>query len=518
MKAVKNIVFGALLCSAGSISADKENCNVCARTHKLKMKVGGVPETFKEKEMLQDVIFREYDIRGKVGSELIIDETYDLARAIVSYLKQQNPQLKKIAVGMDGRTHSPAIRDMVAKGIIDSGMDVVFVGTCTTPVIYFTMYNLPVDAGIMITASHNPKEYNGIKLMLGKETVWGKRLQEIKSFYKRQQFITAAQKGSYQEHLMIDSYVSWLAEHFKHLKGMELSAVIDCANGAAGTVMPQLVKAMQWRNVALLYPEVDGTYPNHEADPTVEKNMLEVKRLLQTTDVQVGLGLDGDCDRMDPMTKSGFLVPGDQLLAVFSKKIIETNPGASVVFDIKSSSALIEVLEKIGATPVISPSGHSIIKDQMKKHDALIGGELSCHFFFHDKYFGYDDGVYAALRLFEILVESGQTLEQLLTIIPKKFSSPEYRVKCDEEKKYAVVESVKDVFTHRPDVQALTIDGIRATMSYGWGLVRVSNTQPALTIRFESDSSQGLQHVKKDFYDALLPFFDGAWLQQQLGM
>lgn len=494
MKVMKKVITSLLFCSTLLIYAEKE------------------------KAMMQDVIFREYDIRGKVGSELIVEQTYDLARAIATYLKQQNSKLKKVAIGMDGRTHSMAIRDQMAKGVIDSGLDVVFVGTCPTPVVYFTMYNLPVDAGIMITASHNPKEYNGMKITLGKEVVWGKRLQEIKNIYKSGSFMNVINKGTYSEHLMLDTYIAWLVNQFAHLKDMDLSAVIDCGNGAAGTVMPQILKAMNWKNVSLLYEEVDGTYPNHEADPTVEKNMLDVKRLLQTTDVQVGLGLDGDCDRMDPMTKSGFLVPGDQLLAVFSQKIVKEHPGAPVVFDIKSSSALIEVLEKIGAQPHISPSGHSIIKDQMKLHDALVGGELSCHFFFHDRYFGYDDGIYAAFRLFEILVESKKSLDSLLSIVPKKFSSPEYRVKCDEAKKHGIVESVKAAFEKRTDVKALTIDGIRATMPYGWGLVRVSNTQPALTIRFESDSPEGLVHVKKDFYDVLKPFFDGAWLQQQLGM
>jgi phosphomannomutase/phosphoglucomutase len=468
--------------------------------------------------MMQDVIFREYDIRGVVDTELIVQETYDLARAIAFYLKEQNQQLKTVAIAIDGRVHSSAIKEHMCKAITDSGLDVVFVGTCPTPVLYFSMYNLPVDAGIMITASHNPKQYNGMKIMLGKEVVWGQRLQEIKKIYKSGLFLESIHQGSYKEHLMIEPYINWLADQFKHLQGMTLSAVIDCGNGAAGTVMPQLIKKMGWKYVSLLYPEVDGTYPNHEADPTVEKNMREVKKILQTTDVQVGVGLDGDCDRMAPMTKSGFLVPGDQLLAIFCQKIIKEHPRAAVVFDVKSSSALIEVLEKMGARPHISPAGHSIIKDQMHQVKALMGGELSCHFFFNDRYFGYDDGIYAILRLFEILVESGKSLDALLTIIPKKYSSPEYRVKCDEDKKHSVVQAVTDTLKKRSDVKALTIDGVRATMPYGWGLVRVSNTQPALTIRFESDSPEGLQHVKQDFYLALKPFFDATWLHQQLGL
>jgi len=471
----------------------------------------------KGKDIMQDVIFREYDIRGKVGSELIIDQTYDLARAIAYYLLQQKPSLKKVALAMDGRTHSPAIKEYVAKGLMDSGLDVEFIGVCPTPVLYFTMHTQPFDAGIIITASHNPKEYNGMKICLGKESIWGKEIQQIKNIYKQHLVHDTNVKGTYKENLMLDAYVMWMVNTFKHLKGMKLSAVVDCGNGAAGTVLSDLVQKMGWgAKVMLLYPEVDGTYPNHEADPTVEKNMVDVKNILERTNIDVGLGLDGDCDRMDPMTKKGFLVPGDQLLGIFAQKVVQEHPGAAVVFDVKSSSGLIEMLESIGAKPCMSPSGHSIIKDQMKKNNALLGGELSCHFFFNDTYFGYDDGIYAMMRLFETLVAAEKTLDELLAVFPKKYSSPEYRIACQEDKKQSVVQAVKDILTQRADVNAITIDGVRAIMPYGWGLVRVSNTQPALTIRFESDTPAGLTHVKKDFYDALKPYFDANWLQQQL--
>ncbi|MCX5922477.1 MAG: phosphomannomutase/phosphoglucomutase [Candidatus Dependentiae bacterium] len=472
----------------------------------------------KGNKAMQDVIFREYDIRGKVGSELIVEETYGLARAIAWYLVEQQPSVKKIAIGMDGRTHSPAIKEAMTKGFMDSGLDVSFIGVCPTPALYFTMHTKPFDAGIMITASHNPKEYNGMKICLGKESIWGKKIQEIKHAFKQGRVIDAANKGTYTEQPMVNAYVDWLVDKFKHIKGMKLSAVVDCGNGAAGTVLPDLVKKMGWAHVMLLYAEVDGTYPNHEADPTVHENMCDVKAVLERSTIDIGIGLDGDADRMSPMTKNGFLVPGDQLLALFAKQVVEYNPGASVVFDIKGSSGLIEMLEKMGAKPCISPAGHSIIKDMMKQHHALLGGELSCHFFFHDRYFGYDDGIYAMLRLFELLVDSGKTLEELLADFPKKYSSPEFRVPCDEDKKHSVVAAVKDALIKRDDVQAITIDGVRATMPYGWGLVRVSNTQPALTIRFESSTPQGLQQVKQDFYDVLCPYFDASWLKKQLDL
>lgn len=467
---------------------------------------------------MQDVIFREYDIRGKVGTELIVDEVDDLARAIAFYFVSKNPTVKKVALGMDGRLHSPAIKDQIVKGLTESGLDVEFIGICTTPVMYFAMHNTSADAGLMITASHNPKEYNGLKIMLGKEGVSGKSIQEIRVMFHENRVLSPLEEGKYTERLLIPSYIKWLTDHFKHLKGLKFSAVVDCGNGAGGTVMPDLIKRMGWPHVMLQYGEVDGNYPHHEADPTVEENMVDVKNILASTNIALGIGLDGDCDRMAPMTKSGFLVPGDQLLALYAQKVVQEHPGASVVFDIKASSALIETLEKMGAVPCISPSGHSIIKKVMRENNALLAGELSCHFFFADRYFGYDDGIYAMLRLFELLHETGKTLDELVATIPKKISSREYRISCDDTKKQEIVLSVKNEMLKRPDVQALTIDGVRATMPYGWGLVRASNTQPALTIRFESDSYEGLDKVKQDFYTVLLPYFDSLWLKSQLEM
>lgn len=452
---------------------------------------------------MNDVIFREYDIRGKVGSELILDQVYDLTRAIIAYCIQHNPHIKSFAIGMDGRTHSSHIKQEMCRAFVDSGIDVQFIGVCTSPVLYFALHTLPVDGGLMITASHNAKEYNGIKICLGKNVVWGKELKVINQMYREKRAVKASKKGMIHDYEIIPSYINWLSSHFAHLKNMPLSAVVDCGNGAAGTVLPALTRAMGWQKVQLLYEEVDGTYPNHEADPTVAANMADVKNMLAQSNVQLGIGLDGDCDRMVPMTKEGSLVPGDQLLAVFAQQVLEQNRGASVVFDVKSSSGLVELLVRWGAKPIMSPAGHAIIKDMMKKHGALLGGELSCHFFFYDRYFGYDDGVYAMLRLFEIIHSSDKTLTELLACFPTKYSSREMRVICDEAKKNTIVDAMKKHFSMRNDVTMVTIDGIRVTMPYGWGIIRASNTQPALSIRCESDSRIGLIHVLQDFIDAL---------------
>jgi len=466
---------------------------------------------------MNDSIFREYDIRGKVGSEFKIDQVYDLTRAIAFYFMQKNSGVKTVAVGMDGRISSPAIKDMMVQALRDCGLNVIFVGICPSPVLYFALYELPVDAGLMITASHNPKEYNGIKISLGTKTIWGAQIKEIRDLYRAHTLLSlSAKKGALQELPFNDTYIAWLKKHFSSLVGMQLPVAIDCGNAAGGTILPGLIKTMAWKDITLLYPEVDGSYPNHEPDPTVEKNMRDLKNTLATTHASVGIGLDGDCDRMAAMTKSGFLVPGDQLLAVFAKDIVQKYPGTSVVFDIKASLGLIELLEKWGVKPVISPCGHAIIKEQMEKTDARIGGELSCHFFFKDRHFGYDDGIYAMMRLFEIMHKTGKSLDELIKIFPKKYSSPEIRLECPEEKKHMILEYLKDAFQKRTDVQIITIDGIRVTLPYGWGNVRASNTQPVLSMRFEADSADNLVRIKNDFIELLSAYYDKNFLERTI--
>jgi phosphomannomutase/phosphoglucomutase len=279
--------------------------------------------------------------------------------------------------------------------------------------------------------------------------------------------------------------------------------------------MPQLAQKMGWKNITFLYEDLDGSYPNHEADPVVEANMRMVKKTLaENKELAFGIGLDGDCDRMAAMTKSGFLIPGDLLLAIFSKKILKQYPGAAIVFDVKASATLIELLVSWGARPCISACGHSIIKNEMKKEQAVLGGELSCHFCFKDRYFGYDDGIYAALRLFELVLE-GETLEELVAMIPQKNSSPEIRFTCAEEDKHDIVRAVEKFFSQRSGTHLLTIDGVRATTKHGWGLIRASNTQAVLSARFEGDSPESLLEIKEEFTQAMLPFFGRDFLQKQ---
>ena len=454
---------------------------------------------------MKDTIFREYDIRGKVGTELFIDEVYNLTLAIAYYFKQQAPHLKTVAVGMDGRIHSAALYQEIQKALVDSGINILFLGICTSPAVYFATHTLPVDGGLMITASHNTKEYNGIKMCLGTRSVWGQEIKAIHTTYRNKKRIVASSTGTITNHPIVEPYTTWLANHFSHLQGIALSAVIDCGNGAAGAVMPTLIQKMNWPHVQLLYAEVDGTYPHHEADPTVEENMKAVKQILATTPTSIGMGLDGDGDRMAAMTKNGFLVPGDQLLALFAHTVLKQHPGTSIVFDIKSSGGLSEAVSTMGGVPIMSPSGHALIKENMHKNSAQLGGELSCHFCFKDRYFGYDDGIYALLRLCELLHESGKTIEQLLSLFPQKYSSREFRIFCEDIKKQSIIDRLYTDFSCQKEVKIITIDGIRASTSYGWGIVRPSNTQPALSIRFEGNTPENLQRIKNDFIHALQP-------------
>lgn len=464
-------------------------------------------------------VFREYDIRGIVSTELVIEEMGELTQAIVTYFKEQDPLLTTVVVGMDGRLHSQPIKERVIAAIRACGINVVDIGVCPTPVFYFSLFQGHATSGLMITASHNPSEYNGIKLCCKQQSVWGEEIQIIRRLFENKHFLPEQRShGSLTTLSINEDYISFLTHQFAHLKNKSFNIVVDCANGTAGTILPSLVKAMGWRNVTLLYEEVDGTFPNHEADPTIEKNMRALAALLKKTGARLGIGFDGDCDRMAPLSESGYLVPGDKLLALYSRQVLEHNPGAAVVFDIKSSQGLIEMLSSLGAQLCISPSGHSCIKNTMKRHKALLGGELSCHFFFHDRYFGYDDGIYAMMRLCEILEYSGSSLDELIRLIPSKISSDEIRLLCDEDKKRFIVEDIKAYLATQEMLELITIDGVRVQTKDGWGLARVSNTQPVISLRFESETHEGLLIIKKMFAGALQKHFSADVILMEMGI
>lgn len=455
------------------------------------------------------IIFREYDIRGVVGEEFLIDDASDIASAIATYLKEQKPDLKVLSLGADGRVHSPAIKENVIATLKKYGFTIVDIGTCTTPVMYFSLHNLPVEAGIMITASHNPGQYNGFKICLGKNSVTGPEIKKIRAIYENKTFLeTSSTQGDVQSYDLISDYINYFAVNFPHLIGSELKAIVDCGNGAAGTVMPKLVDKMQWKNVQLLYPEVDGTYPNHIADPSVEAYMDDLRSALASSDAEFGLGFDGDADRMAPMTKSGRLIKGDQLVTFYSYPILQSYPGSAIVFDISSSTFLHEMITKWGGKPYVSRTGVGSVKSKMAETGAYLGGEISCHTVFKDRYFGFDDGIYSMMRLFELITESAKSLDEWASILPATVSSPTYRLPCERSVCLEIVEELKSVFIEQPNVELITIDGLRVHFPNGWAIVRASGTEPLISMRFEGRTDGDLKELKQLFYPIISRYIE----------
>lgn len=456
----------------------------------------------------KDHIFKEYDIRGIVGEEFEIADAYEIGRAIATYFRENDPELTSIYVGADGRVHSPAIKKEIVQSLRDHGFNVISIGTCTTPTVYYALHTTESHpAGLMITASHNPGEYNGIKICLGKNLISGNEIKKVLEIYKTKSFDElAAQAGGLKEVDMIERYIDCLAELFPHLIGADFKAIFDCGNGAAGTVLPRLLQKMQWHQVKLLYAEVDGTYPHHIADPTVEKYMADLKALLAFSNEDFGLGFDGDCDRMAAMTKDGKLIKGDQLLGLYSKLVLENYPGSSIVFDVSSSKALFDLIKKRGGVPVIAQTGVANVKKKMAETGAMVGGEMSCHTIFKDRYFGFDDGIYSMMRLLELLQKD--TLEQLLSEYPAAFSSPTYRLPCERTLCFTIIDALKEKIKERTDIELITVDGLRVHFPYGWAIVRPSNTEPLISIRFEGNTPEDLVRIKKEFHEVISQYME----------
>ncbi|MFA6066152.1 MAG: phosphomannomutase/phosphoglucomutase [Candidatus Babeliaceae bacterium] len=451
---------------------------------------------------MKSSIFRKYDIRGKINEDFILEEAYALGQSIALYFLQQLPICKKVVVGMDGRSHSEIIKNHLIQALSDSGLDVVFIGVSPTPVMYFMMHTQAYDAGIMITASHNGPEYNGLKICLGKESLSEEALQDIYRLYLNQSKIISNIAGVVS---VIDAnglYVNWLVEHFAHLKNITISVAFDCANGTAGAIVPDLISAFGWHGTHRLYEDVVAV-PVHPADPVIEENMRDLRQHVVIHKLELGIGFDGDCDRMAAITASGKLILGDILLAVFSKDVLKYYNNAAVVYDIKCSQIVPDLLIQWGGIPYVSPSGHSLIKKGMQKYKALLAGELSGHFFFNDRYFGYDDGIYAALRLIDIMHSTGLSLDEMVSEFPAIYATDEIRVSCPEDQKHVVIEACERYYQAKKDAELSFIDGIRIVTPCGWSIIRPSNTQAVISIRCESRHPDLLEQIKYDVCEAL---------------
>ncbi len=448
-------------------------------------------------------IFREYDIRGIVKNELTPDVVEKIGRAYATIARERGVQT--VAVGRDGRLTSPALRDQLLAGLMGAGLNVVDIGLCATPLLYFSLYHCEVNGGIMITGSHNAAEYNGFKMCVGKEALYGENIQRLKEIFDHEQFATG--KGTLVQQSIIPEYLSFLNEQFSSVRADDLRVVIDCGNGAASLVAKEALEQMGCQ-VTGLFCDLDGHFPNHHPDPTVVENLSDLIDKVHETQAHVGIGYDGDADRIGVIDEQGGILWGDRLLLLFARDVLEEHPGSTFISEVKASQVFYDDIPKRGGRAIMWKTGHSIIKAKMKEEKAVLAGEMSGHVFFADRYYGYDDAIYASCRLVELLVKQKKPLSSLLSDVPQTVVTPEIRVDCSDDQKFqlvrAVTQRLQDIASTQdlstvtlPIRELITIDGIRVRFDHGWGLIRASNTQPALVLRFEASSQEQLSQIRE---------------------
>lgn len=448
-------------------------------------------------------LFREYDIRGIVGQELTEEVAELIGRAFATVARGKG--VKAISVGRDGRASSPALRDRLVQGLTAGGLNVLDIGVCPTPVLYFSLFQLPVDGGVMITGSHNAAEYNGFKLCIGKEALHGEDIQHLRKVMEAGRFSDGA--GTVSLRPLLQDYLAYLKASFASVNARHLHVVIDCGNGAAALVAKQAMEQLGCR-VTGLYCDLDGRFPNHHPDPTVVANLQDLIATVKRTGANVGIGYDGDADRIGAVDEQGDILWGDRLMVLYARDILAVRPGSTILSEVKASQSLYDDIQRCGGRPIMWKTGHSLIKAKMKAESAVLAGEMSGHMFFADRYFGYDDAIYASCRLVEILAKSKQPLSALLADLPVTSVTPEIRVDCPDQVKFDLVKRVQARLLayakagRAPGENGLvirdvvTIDGIRVMFEDGWGLIRASNTQPALVLRFEASSPQRLDVIR----------------------
>lgn len=444
-------------------------------------------------------IFREYDIRGVVNKDFDAAFARTLARAYAGYLKKHNvPQPWTVSVGYDARLSSPELEAAMVEGFTSSGCKVLRLGLVTTPLHYFSTFTLPVVGGIMITGSHNPPEYNGFKVSFNKTTLYGEQIQELRQIIEAKAFVEG--KGSSEKVDILPSYVDKYKNAFNLPK--KVKVVVDCGNGAAGVIAKRLYDACGV-DAEFLFLEPDGRFPNHHPDPTVEENLVQLKAAVLKSGAVCGIGFDGDADRIGVIDEKGKPLFGDELMVFLARGVLAKNKGATIIGDVKCSERLYQDIEKHGGKPLMWKTGHSLIKNKMKEVGSPFSGEMSGHVFFADRNYGYDDAIYAGMRVIEILSETGKTISQLLSDLPPAFATPEIRIDTTEEKKRRVVDEIKKQFNNGKH-KVNDIDGIRISYPDGFALVRSSNTQPVVVCRFEAQTQARLDEIRKEVEGAVL--------------
>ena len=444
--------------------------------------------------MLKPTIFREYDIRGVADSELLSTDVEQLGRGLGSYLKRKAG--RKINVGRDCRLSSTRLRDALVKGLLASGCDVTDIGVVPTPVLYYSAQKLEADGAIMITGSHNPPEYNGFKTVCGSGTLHGETIQDVRRLIEQQDFENRT--GALKTADVVTPYVDEVASQF-HFDG-RLKVVADAGNGTAGPVMHRIFEKIQV-NATELFFEMDGEFPNHHPDPTVPANLGHLIEKVRETGASLGIAFDGDSDRIGAVDEHGNVIYGDMLMLIYAREILQRKPGATFIGEVKCSQVLYDELGKLGGNAIMYKTGHSLIKAKMKAEHAELAGEMSGHMFFGDRYRGFDDALYAACRLMEIVAKSGRPLSAQLAGLPKMVSTPEIRIDCPDELKFDLVRRVADHF--KAIHKTIDIDGVRVIFPEGWGLLRASNTQPVLVMRFEAANDHLLKRYQTEVEQVL---------------
>ena len=433
-------------------------------------------------------IFRQYDVRGVVNEDLTDEVVEKLGRGYGTYMVHLGS--RKVSVAHDARVSSPRFRDALIEGILSTGVDVVDIGMVPTPTLYFSLFHLDVQGGVMITGSHNPPEFNGFKLAVGHATLYGPEIQKIREIIETAEYSEG--EGSLTQQDVKPAYVTTLKERIGRFD-RELNVVVDAGNGMGGMFCPELLRELG-ADASGLYCEVDGTFPNHHPDPTVPAYLTDLIAEVSTRKADLGMAYDGDCDRLGVVDEHGNIIWGDQLLILFSREVLARQPGATIIFEVKCSQALPDEIERAGGVPLMWRTGHSFIKKKMKEENSPLAGEMSGHLFFADEYFGYDDALYASLRLVRLLSRSEMSIGEMLADVPRYYSTPEIRVDCPDEEKFQIVSDLVEYFKKEHEV--IDVDGARVLFGDGWGLVRASNTQPALVLRFEARSPERLEEIK----------------------
>jgi phosphomannomutase/phosphoglucomutase len=436
-------------------------------------------------------VFREYDIRGLVATELTPQFAEQLGRGFGQYLLEKNAGAQSIVLGRDHRLSSEGLAQAFSRGVRSHGIDVISIGVVATPLTYFAANVLPVDGLCMITGSHNPPEYNGFKVGIGKSTLAGPEVQELKQ--RVAQGKAGKRNGRELDHDIITPYIHFIVQSLG-MTPRPLHVVCDAGNGTGGLVGPRLLRALGHR-VTELFCDLDGNFPNHHPDPTVEENLRDLQRKVAECKADLGIAWDGDADRVGAIDENGKILWGDQLMILFSRDVLAEHPGAAIVSEVKCSQTLYDDIEKHGGRAIMWKAGHSLIKSKMKEEHALLAGEMSGHIFFRHRYYGFDDGIYSAARLLELVARDGRPLSKMLDGIPPVFASPEIRFDFPEEKKFRAVELAKERL--RKSGRTIEVDGVRVIVEGGWGLVRASNTQPLLVLRWEATSEKRLREIQR---------------------